>query len=125
MNWGLLVLRLAVGTLLMFHAVPALVAGPETWQGIGQMTSHLGVTQFFIQIGLAIVLIEVIGAALLIMGILGRVAAALILLTQLLILTVQLMAGHGISGSSTAILLSAILLCLSIAGLGQFRLFLR
>lgn len=124
-NWGLLLLRLAAGTLLIFHAVPALVAGPDTWQLIGHTYRFLGLTQFYLQVGLVIVLVEIIGSGLLIMGIVARLAASLVLIIEILSLVIRLNSGHGISGCSNAILLASILACLLITGPGQFRLFLK
>lgn len=124
-SWGLLILRLVGGTLLIFHGVPALVAGPENWLNMGHTAECVGLHQFYLQAGLCIALAEVLGAVLLLLGVFLRAGAGVVFLTSLLSVAIQLKLGHGLNAATTPLLLSAIFLCLLITGPGHFRLFLK
>ncbi len=124
-SWGLLLLRLVAGTLLIVHGVPTLVAGPDAWQAIGHTASCLGLHQFYLQVGAAIAIIEVVGAALILLGLFFRTAASLVLITSLLTVAIQFVTGHGLEGATNSLLLGAIFGCLVITGPGHLRLFLK
>lgn len=43
LDWGILVMRVTVGILMMFHGIPKLLAGSETRTQLGGAMSYLGI----------------------------------------------------------------------------------
>jgi putative oxidoreductase len=69
---ALLLLRIALGVIFMFHGYPKLFENPH---GAGQMFQHLGFPSYFAYIA---GVFEVFGGALLILGLFTRIAGLLL-----------------------------------------------
>ena len=72
---GLLIIRVGLGVLFVYHGWPKITGGPETWAWLGKALSSYGITfipEFF---GLIAALSEFLGGTLLILGLFSRTAA--------------------------------------------------
>lgn len=116
---GLLVLRIGLGIMLLFHGGPKLFGGPETWERIGSNMSLLGINFWFMFWGLLAALAEFVGGILLIAGIYFTPACVLLTLTMLVALIRHLSAGDPFSVYSHPLELAIVFLSLIITGPGR------
>jgi putative oxidoreductase len=73
---GLLIARLGLGlTFIFVYGIPKLMGGPERWKGLGGAMKNLGITWYPELWGFLSMSAEVLGATLLILGLLFRPAA--------------------------------------------------
>jgi putative oxidoreductase len=82
---GLLILRLGIGVLYIFHGVPKYFRGPDTWAWLGSQTAALGnIFEFtYIPLGLVAATAEAVGGVLLILGLYFRTTCVLLAFTML------------------------------------------
>ncbi len=117
---GLLVLRLGLGGMMLFHGVPKLLGGPARWEKLGAATTHIGIDLWPTIWGFAASLTETLGAALLAIGLLTRLNATLLLVTMAVAAAMHLGEGDGVAGASHAIEDGIAFLALLIAGGGRY-----
>jgi putative oxidoreductase len=82
-DFGLLLLRLGIGGMMIMHGWPKLTGGVETWTKLGGAMSHLGITFLPAFWGFMAAASESVGGALLILGFLFRPATGLLFFTML------------------------------------------
>lgn len=75
---GVLVLRVGLGLMMMFHGWPKVQGGPSKWAGLGGSMSLFGIDAFPTFWGAAAAFTELVGGALLVLGLGTRPAAALL-----------------------------------------------
>jgi putative oxidoreductase len=73
-NFGLLIMRLGLAAVLLIHSLPKLLAGSHAWQGLGTMLGFINVGVSASILGVAILLIEALGAVSLLTGFFFRIA---------------------------------------------------
>lgn len=78
---GLLVARVGLGAMMVGHGWPKILA-PERWEGLGGAMANLGVTFFPAFWGGAAAFAEVLGGALVALGLFTRPAAAIVAFTM-------------------------------------------
>ena len=122
MDVGLLVLRLGLGIMLLFHGAPKLLAGHDRWSQLGTAMSSVGVSAAPVFWGLMASFSEFLGAVCLILGIFSRMASFLLFVTMAIAASWHLSRGDGLMGSSHAIELGIVFLALVISGPGRFSL---
>lgn len=76
--FGVLLLRLGLGSLIAYNGFPLLVSGMETYLRIGSTVSLVGISSFHILFGIASAVIQSVGGLFLILGILTRGIALLL-----------------------------------------------
>ena len=79
---GLLLLRLGIGGLFLYHGTPKMLGGPETWSGVGGALSVFGITFWPTFWGLCAALSEFVGGLLLILGLGTRLVTPFIAFTM-------------------------------------------
>jgi putative oxidoreductase len=121
-NLGLLLLRIGIGSMFIFHGWPKLQGGPAGWERLGHSMEYVGISFLHIFWGFMAMVAEVFGGLCLIAGIGVRVASALMLFTMLIAATANLTMGYGLEGIVEIIEVSSALLMLFIAGGGRFTL---
>jgi putative oxidoreductase len=119
---GLVILRFGIGSMFFLHGAPKLLAGPERWSELGAAMSSIGVTGGSAFWGFMASFSEFFGAICLVLGLFSRVASFLLLFTMVVAASWHLTRGDGLMGSSHAIELAIVFLCLLIAGPGSFSL---
>ncbi len=118
---GLLILRIGLGIMFIFHGSPKLFGGPETWVKVGSNMSLLGINFWFIFWGLIAALSEFVGAILLITGLYFTPACVLLLLTMLVATIGSLSAGDPFSEFSHPLELAIVFFSLIVTGPGRHR----
>ena len=73
-NLGLLIMRLGLAAALLVHSLPKVIGGESAWRGMGTMLSFINVGLPPTVFGIAILLIEALGAVSLIFGYFFRIA---------------------------------------------------
>ena len=119
---GLLVLRVGIGLMFLFHGVPKLLGGPEKWQGLGMAMGNLGVTVAPVFWGFMAASAESVGGLCLLLGLFTRAAAAMMAATMAVAVTMHLSRGDGLYGASHAIEAGVVFLSLILMGAGRYSL---
>ena len=120
-EFGLLIIRIGLGALFIYHGWPNLVSGTAKWAKIGQSMSVFGINSIPAFWGFMISFVEVAGGALVIIGILFKSACFLLFLTSLI--SVARYADNGVilEQGVHALRLSIVLLGLFFVGPGSIR----
>lgn len=119
-DFGLLLLRVGIGTMSMYHGFPKLLAGPQVWGGVGQAMGVLGITfapQFW---GFMAAFAEFFGGIALISGFLMRPFCALLAFTMSVASLMHLNKGDGLQIASHAVELGVLYLSLIFIGPGAY-----
>lgn len=119
---GLLVLRVGLGVMFLYHGWPKISGGPEKWAKIGMATANLGVTFAPAFWGLMAALSEFGGGVCLITGFRVRIAALFMASTMAVATTMHLTHGDGLSVASHAIEAGIVFVSLILMGAGRFSL---
>ena len=121
-NFGLLLLRIGIGEMMITHGYPKLTAGPEMWEKIGGAMKYLHIEFFPVAWGFLAAVAEAGGGLLLIVGILFRPACFFLLIVMAVAVTMHLSKGDGVQVASHAIELGVVFLSLLFIGPGNYRL---
>lgn len=100
---GLLVLRLGVGVMFLFHGWPKISGGPDRWVELGGAMAYLGVHSIPMVWGVLAALSEFFGGICLILGGLFRPACILLTITMAVAATMHLGRGDSLMVASHAI----------------------
>lgn len=79
-DFGLLIIRLGLGLMFIWHGYPKLIGGPKMWEGVGTATGYLGIHFLPVVWGLLAALTEAVGGVLLILGLAFRPVCLLLFL---------------------------------------------
>lgn len=121
-DMGLLVLRVGLGLMMMFHGWPKMVGGADKWRKLGGAMSSLGVDfapEFW---GFMAAFAELIGGAALVLGLATRPFALMLAFTMFVAARMHLEAGDGLGGASHAIEDGIAFLGILLLGPGRYSL---
>jgi len=119
-NTGLLILRVGLGAMMIYHGLPKLTGGPGRWEAVGGAMSHLGITFYPVVWGLLAAITETFGGFLLILGLSFRPASFLLAFTMLVASLNHLAKGDGLMEASHAIELGFVFVGLIFVGPGKY-----
>ncbi len=119
---GLLVLRLGIGIIFLFHGVPKLLGGPETWGKLGLAMGNLGITFYPVFWGFMAAVAEGVGGFFLIIGFLVRPSAGMMTFTMIVATSMHYFKGDGFGKYSHSLSLAVVFLALMIMGGGRWAL---
>jgi putative oxidoreductase len=117
---GLLVLRVGLGISFLFHGVPKLMGGPETWKGLGGAMAVLGVDfapEFW---GLCAALAESVGGACFAVGLMFRPASLALAFTMGVAFAMHFGKGDPFRVYSHALEAGIVFIGMFLAGPGQY-----
>lgn len=117
---GLLLLRLGIGAMFLYHGWPKLTGGPEKWEKIGMAMRYAGVYAAPTYWGLAAAVSEFAGGICLILGLFFRPACLLLTATMAVAANMHLGKGEGVLAASHAIELGILFFSLLIIGPGRY-----
>jgi len=117
---GLLVLRVGLGLMMMGHGWPKLTGGPEKWAKLGGAMGSLGIDFAPTFWGFMASFSELVGGAMVAVGLLTRVHSGLLVCTMGVAAAMHLSNGDGVMGSSHAIEDGIAFLALVLLGAGRF-----
>jgi putative oxidoreductase len=112
---GLLLIRIATGAIFIHHGWMKYGNVPMTTKFI----QSLGMPGFM---AYAIIAVEIIGGAMLILGVLGRVAAVATGIAMIVAVSLVTYPHRGLAGSELELLLMAVSFGLALTSMGKYRL---
>jgi len=118
---GLLIIRVGLGALFLYHGFPLLIGGTEEWTQLGKIMEVFGTTSLPAFWGFVIVFSEVSGGIFLIFGILFKIACSLLLLTYMPAIATYIDEGNLLTEGSHVLQLAIILFGLMLIGSGNIR----
>lgn len=119
---GLLLLRVGLGLAFMVHGYPKMLGGPDKWAGLGSTIGGLGITFGYTFWGFMAAATELVGGALLVLGLATRPVALALAFTMLVAAKMHLDNGDGFGGYSHAMEDGIAFLALVLTGAGRFSL---
>lgn len=119
-NFGLLVIRIGIGIMMMVHGIPKIEGGPILWTKIGSSITNIGIHEFFAFWGFMASISEGIGGLLVLLGMAFRPACIFLFFTMLMASITHLKGGDDLATSSHAIELAFLFFGLLIIGPGRF-----
>jgi putative oxidoreductase len=119
-EFGLLLLRLGIGAMFLYHGWPKLVGGPAKWEKVGLAMQFAGVHAAPTAWGLSAALSEFAGGLCLILGLFFRPACLLLAITMGVAANMHLGKGEGILAASHAIELGILFFSLLFIGPGRY-----
>ena len=117
---GLLLLRIGIGIMFMFHGAPKMFGGPEKWAKVGEAMTHLGIDFAPMFWGFMAGFAEFFGGIFLILGLFFLPACFLLLITMIVATISHLGSGDSLMESSHAIESGILFLSLLLIGPGKF-----
>ncbi len=117
---GLLIMRVGIGIMFMYHGWPKLMGGVVTWEKIGAAVGNFGITVYPVVFGFLAALSESLGGLILILGIFFRPACFFLLTVMVVAATMHLKSGDGLNVASHAIELGVVFLSLIFIGPGVY-----
>ena len=119
-DFGLLVLRVGMGVMFIFHGWPLLSGGPAIWEKIGAATVYVGIKAFPIFWGFMAAFAQFFGGIALILGLFFRPACLLLVITMAVAATMHIGRGEGLKVASQAIEDGVVFLGLFFIGPGTY-----
>ncbi|MGV8879362.1 MAG: DoxX family protein [Sphingobacteriaceae bacterium] len=121
-NTGLLLLRIGLGVMFIFHGYPKLLGGPEKWAMIGGAAKHIGIDFMPVFWGFMAAVAETFGGFLLIIGLAFRPICILLIANLIVAASMHLGQEQGLSGASHAIELAIVFTGLLFVGPGKYSM---
>jgi len=102
-NFGLLIIRIGLGIMFIYHGYPKLIGGEEKWTKIGATAGYVGIHFLPMIWGLLCALVETVGGVLLIMGLVFRPVCILLVLNLIVAVAAMFAKGEGLDGAAHAL----------------------
>ena len=119
---GLLILRIGLGCMFLFHGAPKMFGGPEEWKDTGMAMKSLGIGFMPMFWGIMAAISEFIGGLCLILGLFFRPACVLLTVTMMVAAVSNLAEGEGLMGASHPIEVGIVFLSFILIGAGKYSL---
>lgn len=119
---GLLILRIGIGGMFLFHGAPKIVGGPERWEQLGMAMGNFGIHFLPVFWGFMASFAEFFGGIMLILGLFFRPACMLLTINMTVAASMHLSRGDGLGGASHAIEDGIVFLSLIFIGPGKYSL---
>jgi len=92
-NFGLLIIRIGLGIMFIYHGYPKLGGGVKIWGEIGSSTKYVGIHFWPVFWGLMCAVVETFGGFLLILGLAFRPVCLLLLINLIVAVAAQYSGG--------------------------------
>jgi len=102
-NTGLLIMRVGLGVLFVYHGYPKVLGGPDAWAKVGESTKYVGIHFLPTFWGFMAVCTETFGGFLLVIGLAFRPVCLLLICTLLVASVMHFKTGGGLDQASHAI----------------------
>ncbi len=119
---GLLILRLGIGGMFIFHGAPKLFGGAATWENLGMSIMNFGIHFFPEFWGFMAAISEFVGGICMILGLFFRPVCILLTITMTVAAAMHLGRGDGLARASHAIEDGIIFLSLIFIGPGKYSI---
>ncbi len=119
-NFGLLILRVGIGVMFVYHGFPKMVGGPEKWGKVGKAIESVGIEFMPVFWGFMASFAELVGGICIILGLYFRPASILLTITMIVAAAMHLNKGEGLLKASHAIEDGILFLSLIFIGPGKY-----
>jgi putative oxidoreductase len=102
-NFGLLIIRVGLGIMFIFHGYPKLLGGVSMWERLGGSTKYIGIHFLPVVWGFLCAATETFGGFLLILGLAFRPVCILLLINLVVAALSQIGGSGGLMDASHAI----------------------
>lgn len=119
---GLLLLRLGLGAIFIYHGLPKMTGGPQSWESLGAAMANYGITFLPAFWGFMAAFSELVGGMCLLVGVFFRPACFLLVFTMATAALMHLAAGDGLLRASHAIEDGIVFLSLIFIGPGKYSI---
>ena len=102
-NFGLLIIRVGLGIMFIYHGYPKLLGGVKGWEALGSSTKYVGIHFLPVVWGLLCAAVETFGGFLLVIGLAFRPVCLLLLINLIVATFSQFGQGEGLMDASHAI----------------------
>lgn len=117
---GILLLRLGIGLMFVYHGWPKISGGPEVWLKLGSAMKFVGITFTPVFWGFMAAVTEFFGGILIAIGFLTRPAAMMLAFNMTIAVILKFSTGAGLGGASQAIEVGIVFLSLILMGPGKY-----
>ncbi|MGY4538929.1 putative oxidoreductase [Mucilaginibacter sp. UYNi724] len=100
---GLLIIRVGLGAMFIFHGYPKLTGGINAWAGLGVSTKYVGIHFAPVFWGFAAALVETLGGFLIVVGLTFRPVCLLLVINLIVAAATHFGKGDGMQGAAHAI----------------------
>ncbi len=121
-DYGLLILRIGIGAMFIFHGAPKMFGGPVRWEGIGASMASVGIKFAPVFWGFMASFSEFIGGICIILGLFFRPMCILLTITMIIAAWGPISRGEGLGRASHAIEDGIVFLSLIFIGPGKYSL---
>ncbi|MBU4304616.1 MAG: DoxX family protein [Candidatus Omnitrophica bacterium] len=118
---GLLILRLGLGAMFIFHGWPKISGGAQLWPGFGEAVSFCGINFGFMFWGFMAACAEFFGGIFIALGIAFRLFCFLLAITMIVASFMHLGKGEGLAAAAHAIEMGIVFISLFFIGPGNFH----
>ena len=119
---GILILRIGLGCMFIFHGAPKMFGGPEEWKDTGRAMESLGIGFMPMFWGIMAAISEFVGGIYLILGLFFRPTCIFLTATMLVAAISNLAEGEGLMGASHAIEMGIVFLSFILIGAGKYSI---
>ncbi|MGI4020604.1 MAG: DoxX family protein [Janthinobacterium lividum] len=102
-NLGILLIRVGLGVMFIYHGVPKLAGGPEQWEKLGGAMQTVGISVAPAFWGFMAAAIETFGGLLFLIGLAFRPVCVLLTINLIIAALMHLSKGDGLQGAAHAI----------------------
>lgn len=117
---GILLLRLGIGLMFVYHGWPKISGGPEVWLKLGSAMKFVGIGFAPVFWGFMAAVTEFFGGILIALGFLTRPAAIMLAFNMTIAVILKFSTGAGLGGASQAIEVGIVFLSLILMGPGKY-----
>jgi len=102
-NFGLLIVRIGLGLMFIYHGFPKLAGGTKTWHELGTSTKYIGIHFLPVVWGLLAAVVETFGGFMLLIGLAFRPVCLLLIINLIVAALFLFGQGQGLEGAAHAI----------------------
>ncbi|RYY36643.1 MAG: DoxX family protein [Sphingobacteriaceae bacterium] len=119
-DFGLLLTRIGLGAMFIWHGYPKITGGPEMWTQLGGAMQNFGITFWPTVWGFLAALTESLGGVLILLGLAFRPACIFLTLNLVVAAAMHLNKGEGLQGAAHAIEVAFVFAGLLFVGPGKY-----
>lgn len=102
-NFGLLLIRIGLGIMFIYHGVPKLAGGPDSWEKLGAAMKNVGISYAPAFWGFMAAVTETFGGLLFLIGLAFRPVCLLLIVNLMVAALMHFAKGDGLQGAAHAI----------------------
>lgn len=121
-NIGLLIIRVGLGIMFIYHGYPKLIGGEEKWTKLGMAVGYIGIHFLPTVWGLLSAVVETVGGVLLIVGLAFRPVCILLLINLIVAAALHFGKGGGLEDAAHAIEDAIVFAGLTFIGPGKYSM---